>query len=195
MTPDLPPDDIDQQIRINELKHRAEELAGGELFSHENPDAPPDVVESFWDHVVRYEEAEWTSQFEQLAEGGYVPPHPDDLTTDEQVHAALWELIRRLAARRTFLSHTDHLSDRELYEHLVFESLHERQKDVDIPDMNCHLDVLGGCSEEDIENSMRYYADDEYRAQWQKDFPEYHMPAKVKPPFDRDRLLPKARYD
>lgn len=195
MTPDLPPDDIDQQIRINELKHRAEELSGGEVVSYENPDAPPGMVESFWDHVVKYEEAEWTSEFVQLAKSGYVPPHPDDLKSDAEVHAALWELIRRLAARRTYLSHTDHLRDRELYEHLVFESLHERMKDVDIPDMNCHLDILGGCSEEDIELSMRYYSDDEYRADWLNHFPDYVMPPKEAPPFDRDRLLPQAKYE
>lgn len=195
MPPDLPPDDIDQQIRINELKHRAEELAGGEVFSHENPDAPPGMVEAFWERVVRYEEAEWTSDAEQMAKGGYVPPHPDELTTDEAVHAALWELIRHLAARRTYLSSTDHLTDRELYELLVFELLHEANKDVDIPGMNCHLDILGGCSEEDLQLSMRYYADDEYRAEWAKDWPDFVMPPKEKPPYDRDRLLPKARYD
>ena len=127
-----------------------------------------------------------------MAKSGYVPPHPDELTTDERVHAALWELIRQLAARRTYLSSTDHLSDRELYAHLVLESLHEAQKGVDIPGMNCHLDILGGCSEEDIELSMRYYADDEYRARWMKDFPDYVMPPKEKPPYDRDRLLPKS---
>ena len=178
MTPDLPPDDVDQQIRINELKHRAEGLAGGEMTCFENPDSPPDVVETFWDRVVKYEEAEWTSEFEQMAKAGYVLPHLDELTTYEQVHAALWELIRQLAARRTYLSNTDHLSDRELYEYLVFESLHEAWKDVDIPDMTCHLDILGGCSEEDMQLYLRYYADDEWRERWAKDLAERQHPTK-----------------
>lgn len=60
--------------------------------------------------------------------------------------------------------------------------------------MKCHLDVLGGCSEEDLILSMRYYSDDEERVEWQKDFPDFPMPPKEKPPYDRDRMLPQPEY-
>lgn len=195
MTPDQPPDDIDQQIRINELKHRVEEMTGCEMVAYENPDAPPEVVESFWENVVKMEEAGWTSQAEELAKDGYTPPPPENLATDEVVHTALWELIRRMAAKRAYLSNTNHLSDRGLYELLVGELLHECQMGMAIPGMNFHLDILGSGCEEDTKQYMRYYADDDYRARWMKDFPGYVMPPKETPPFDRDRLLPQAKYD
>jgi hypothetical protein len=60
-----------------------------------------------------------------------------------------------------------------------------------LPFGNCHLDVLGGCSEEDIITDMRYYADEEKRAIFAAEFPDFPMPPREKPPFDRDRYLPK----
>ena len=60
-----------------------------------------------------------------------------------------------------------------------------------LPIGTCHLDVLGGCSEEDLILHMRYYADDRDRADWRKEFPEFPMPPKEKPPYDRDRHLPE----
>src|SRR5438552_225451 len=60
-----------------------------------------------------------------------------------------------------------------------------------VPIGNCHLDVLGGCSEEDLVLQMRYYADESYRAWWDAEFPDFPMPPREKPPFDRDRQLPQ----
>jgi hypothetical protein len=39
---------------------------------------------------------------------------------------------------------------------------------------------------------MRYYADEEYRKQWGKDFPDFEMPPRESPPYDRDKDLPKS---
>jgi hypothetical protein len=41
---------------------------------------------------------------------------------------------------------------------------------------------------------MRYYADEEERARWAADFPDFPMPPREKPPFDRDRHLPQASF-
>jgi hypothetical protein len=54
-----------------------------------------------------------------------------------------------------------------------------------------HVDVLGGCSEEDLILAMRYYADDKERARWRKQFPDFPMPPRESPPYDRDRRLPQ----
>lgn len=86
------------------------------------------------------------------------------------------------------------MSDRELYAWLVTDALREELMSFGLPFGNCHLDVLGGCSEEDLILSMRYYSNDEERARWAKDFPDFPMPAKEKPPYDRDRLLPKSEF-
>jgi hypothetical protein len=39
---------------------------------------------------------------------------------------------------------------------------------------------------------MKYFADDEYRAEWMKDFPELDFPPHEDPPFDRDKDLPRS---
>jgi hypothetical protein len=93
-----------------------------------------------------------------------------------------------------FLERTDHLSDRELYSWLWKNALREELMGFGMPFGNCHLDVLGGCSEEDLILGMRYYADPEERARWAKEFPDFPMPPSEKPPFDRDRRLPKPEY-
>jgi hypothetical protein len=105
------------------------------------------------------------------------------------VTAALHRLIDKLATMRVYLSSTDHLSDRDLYELLWGDVLHEQTKIM--PDADCHLDILGGCSEQDLQLRLRYYADDRERADWAEHWPEDVIPPKEKPPFDRDRLLPK----
>jgi hypothetical protein len=38
---------------------------------------------------------------------------------------------------------------------------------------------------------LRYYADDEVRKDWAKDFPDSELPPHETPPYDRDRLLPR----
>ena len=57
-------------------------------------------------------------------------------------------------------------------------------------DFGCHLDPIGGFSEEDIKIYLKFYADDEIRERWRKDFPEDVIPDKDTPPYDRDRFLP-----
>jgi hypothetical protein len=42
---------------------------------------------------------------------------------------------------------------------------------------------------------MKYYADEEWRRQFQEEFPDFQMPEHEDPPYDRDRLLPQPNYD
>lgn len=183
-------DRVDQEIRINELREEANDLSGGRMHAWEEPDCPPDLEESFWRHVVEYEKAPWTSDFEQLVSGGFRPPDPRTLG-DGEVTAALRQLVDKLATMRVYLANTDHLSDRELYELLWGDILHEATKIM--PGGDCHIDILGGCSSEDMELYLRYYADDKWRADWAKDWPEDSP--REKPPFDRDRHLPKSTIE
>jgi len=184
--------DIDQKIRINELRESAREAAGGEMTSWENEDTPPQIAEAFWSNVLAYESAEPTCHFNQLEEQGIEMLSPDELD-DEQITAKLWEVIHALAKLSVFLSSTDHLCDRELYKHLWNESL--REFTPDLPPGSgwvCQLDILGSCSEEDMHLQLKHYADEQWREQWRKDFPDDEVPAHVDPPFDRDRKLPQS---
>jgi hypothetical protein len=131
-------DRIDQVIRVNELREAAREAAGGEMISWEQPDAPPEIAEQFWENVLAYEQAEETSHFLLLERAGVELPRPEQLD-DKQLTAKLWEVIRALAGMNCYLSQTDHWSDRELYERLWRDTL--REFTMDLPrgsGWNCH---------------------------------------------------------
>ena len=187
---------IDREIRINELKERASELAGEEITSFEpDDDGDPEhlrIREAFWEHVVDVEQGGWTTSREQLHRQGVELPPPEGLT-DEQLRAKLDEVIDRLAALRTFFYNTDHLSDRELYTLLWHDTLNEQ-----VPaciaasaDGAQIVDLVSSGSDEDIDLWMKYYADERTRQNWLRDFPNYAMPRHEDPPYDRDRHLPR----
>lgn len=187
-------DDIDRQIRINELQQEAEELAGGKLVAWESNDCPAELAELFWRSVVEYEKAPLTCHFQMLIDSGIELPHPETLTGKE-LTAKLSEIVSCLAGMRVFVTHTDHLSDRELYAHLWLDTLREVTADLPLDDDSAyHIDILGGCSEEDIYLQMKHYADEEERRDWLLHFPDYQMPAHEDPPYDRDQHLPRSMF-
>jgi len=184
--------------RIEALKRQAEELCGGQMkvgsLDDYPAEVPAEVEEGFWKYVVDYEKAPWTTHYQQLENAGVSLPPPDSLN-DEELTAKLWEIIQKLALLRVFVEQTDHLSDRELYTHLWTNSLREETKALALgANSACHIQLLGGCSEEDMLLYLKYYADDDFRQQWQKDFPSDPIPMHEDPPYDRDRLLPKPDY-
>lgn len=185
--------------RIEALKRRAQELSGGQMKvggPDDYPsDVPEEVEESFWKHVVDYEEAPWTTNFQQLENAGVSLPAPESLN-DKELTEKLWEIIQKLALLRVFISQTDHLSDRELYTHLWTDSLREETKAIAMgPSSACHIELLGSYSGEDMQLFLKYYADEDWRGQWHKDWPDEPIPPHEDPPYDRDRLLPKVNYD
>jgi hypothetical protein len=187
-------DETERAKRIAELKRQAEELAGGKMVEGEMEETSPAVAEQFWEQVVAYEKAPWTTHFKQLEESGMQLPAPEALD-DEQLTRKLWELIQRLALLRVFLDETDHLSDRELYTLLWSDMLREETKAVTLDENSaCHMSPLGGCSEEDIQLYLKYYADEQWRCDWQKQYPEETLPDHEDPPYDRDRFLPQPDY-
>lgn len=180
---------------IEALKRRAEELCGGQMEVTDLDDSPAEVEEAFWNHVVEYEEAPWTTHFQQLENAGVSLPPPESVK-DEELTAKLWEIIQKLALLHVFIEQTDHLSDRELYTHLWTDSLREETKALPM-DANSawHIQLLSGGSEEDNLLYLKYYADDDFRRHWHEDFPEDPIPSHEDPGYDRDRLLPKPDYD
>jgi hypothetical protein len=195
------PEKTTPEERIDALKRRAKELSGGKMdvvrlddYPAEE-DYPEEVEEGFWKHVVEYEEAPWTTNFQQLENAGVSLPAPESLN-DEQLTAKLWEVIQKLALLHVYIEQTDHLSDRELYTHLWNDSLREETKALSLVSNGAwHIQLLGSGSEEDNQLYMKYYADEDYRRQWHKDFPKDPIPPRQDPPYDRDRLLPRHNYD
>jgi hypothetical protein len=156
-------------------------------WSNDNP-ANTSQIPGFMEH----EDYPFTTHLDQLHRIGMNLPDPDTLS-DEAVSQQLQIMIDGLAKIRVFLSQTDHLNDRELYRHLWEGSLREPVEDMPM-DINSawHLDILGGCSEEDLFLMHKYYESPEDRTYWQQQFPEEVLPPHQDPPFDRDRQLPKA---
>ena len=85
------------------------------------------------------------------------------------------------------IDQTDHLSDRECYRWLVGDMLlHEML--FSIAGGHWNVSPIGGGSEEDNEIYLRYYADEEDRQRWARDF-GVSVPPPEELPYDRDRLL------
>jgi hypothetical protein len=120
------------------------------------------------------------------AEGMDIPQVPPADTA--VLRAKLFEIIEAIFEIGIVVESTDHLSDAALYRFLVDDALlHEMM--ISVAGGTWHISPIGSGSEEDNAIYLRYYADDDYREQWHRDFGE-PLPPKEKPPYDRDRLLP-----
>ncbi|HEV2473291.1 MAG TPA: hypothetical protein VGS41_11530 [Chthonomonadales bacterium] len=122
-------------------------------------------------------------------------PTPDSLS-DNELAAALKQIIDGLAAQRVYLQHTDHLTDRQLYTCLFSDLLDEQVKDMPLAaSASWFIDLCGSGSEEDMQTYFRYYAEVQWREQWMKEFPDYTMPEHVAAPERRDSGLPAPAAD
>jgi hypothetical protein len=181
----------DQEKRIEKLRARMQEL--GDEISHES-DLPADLEEQFLKHILEFETAEQLTLMQWLENAGLEVPAPEALT-DESLPTKLWEVINRMASLGAYLHHTNHLSDRELYSYLYHDAL--REPTVLFPEnpgFVYGIDILGSGSDEDVTLYMKYFADEEYRQRWAKDFPDFEMPPRDAPPFDRDKDLPQSPF-
>ena len=150
--------------------------------------------EKFWRRVAEFEEGPFTTNFEQLTNAGVELPAPETLN-DAALTTKLWEVIGRLARVSVFISHTNHLSDRELYTRLFSDWLREEiPESSDDDDGVWHVDPLLNGSEESIRLFLKYYASERERQDWLESEAGYVMPPHEEPASDRDRHLPKPYH-
>ena len=178
-----------QEQRIAKLREEIKKLGGNTMSLEE---MPADLEEEFLRHVLEYEMAEPISLFRLLENSGQELPPPDDLN-DENITTKVSEIISAMASLGAYLLHTNHLSDRALYEYLYNDGL--REEAVLFPENPSYaymIDLTGSGSEEDNQIYLKYYADEEHRKQWSRDWPDDIVPEHEEPPFDRDRFLPQS---
>src|SRR5688572_21718644 len=184
-------DEPDQEERIAKLRQELEKL-GGSAMSLES--MPADMEEEFLRQVLEYESAEPISLFRLLENSGVEIPAPDQLD-DQTLTIKLKEIVERMASLGAYLLHTDHLTDRELYVYLFADGL--REEAVLFPENPSYaymIDLTGSGSDADNQIYLKYYADEEHRQQWARDWPDDHLPEHEDPPFDRDRFLPQSPH-
>ena len=182
-------DDPSQEERIAKLRAELEKL-GGSTTTLES--MPADMEEEFLRHVLEYETAEPISLMRLLENSGLEVPAPDTLDKDG-LRIQLKTLIERLSTLGAYVFHTNHLSDRELYDYLYHDAL--REEAVLFPENPSYaymIDLTGSGSDEDNQTYLKYYADEEHRRQWAHDWPNDLIPEHEDPPFDRDRFLPQS---
>jgi len=182
-------DEPSQEERINKLRAELERL-GGSTSTLES--MPADMEEEFLRHVLEYETAEQISLLRLLENSGLEIPAPESLD-DDALKIKLKDIIDRMASVGSYLLHTNHVSDRDLYGYLYHEAL--REETVLFPENPSYaymIDLTGSGSEDDNQTYLKYYADEEYRRQWAHDWPNDPIPEHEEPPFDRDRFLPQS---
>src|SRR5688572_1890989 len=153
---------------------------------------PADLEEEFLKQVLAYETAESITLSQWLANAGMQVPSPK--TLDEPgLSVKLMEIIQRMSSLGAYLLHTNHLSDRELYQYLYDDALREEATLFpENPGFAYMIDLTGSGSDEDNQTYLKYYADEEHRKQWAQDWPEDPLPDHEEPPFNRDKYLPES---
>jgi hypothetical protein len=182
-------DEPSQEERIAKLRAELEKL-GGSTMSIDS--MPADMEEEFLRHVLEYETAAPISLLSLLANAGLEVQAPEQFDKDT-LRIKLKDIIERMASLGAYLLHTNHLSDRELYEYLYKDAL--REEVVLFPENPSYaymIDLTGSGGDEDNQTFLKYYADEEHRRQWAHDWPDDPLPDHEDPPFDRDRFLPQS---
>lgn len=167
----------DREERIDELVAAAKR----------SQDGPAD--RAYWSLVYDLELAPMTTNRRQLAELG-IEISPAGSLSDGALSAQLRVVIDALADVYTYLIHTDHLSDRELYRRLSESVLDEPVHEICAGSGGREfIDMAGGSSADDRKIWLSHYASDDERAEAQaKEIP---VPDRSPAPFDRDRTLPR----
>ena len=136
----------------------------------------------------------WMPPGQQLAQRNIPLLPPAEITADT-LTSILWELLHNLSLQGFYVSHTDHLSDHELYAELWERGLRDPAY---LPGRNPRggwfHDFLGSWCEDEMQLWLRYYASDEERTKHANQWPNDQIPAKEKPPFNRDWRLPKGPF-
>ena len=129
----------------------------------------------------------------RLTEQGWRPPSMNEIT-DEDIQRELTNLIWSLKDMQVYISHSDHLSDAELYIRLLEYCSEETMYVAGVEGAMMGWSGTDSGTDEDEQNYLRYYADEGYRQRLLSEFPkEGPLPEHQDPPYPRP-WIPKAPY-
>ena len=177
----IPPGDMDSYHAESDI-----ESARSARGSQQETKGPSDIA--YRSMIDELEKAPLVSHLDALARRGILPKDPDELD-DQSLSSQLHLIIEALASRNTFLVHTDHMSDRELYIVLCSDVLRQRMPDVSRDGHIRELiDMIGASGQKQLDLYLKHYAGPSERRWWSR--ARGHIPDHVDPPYDRDRFLP-----
>ena len=172
------PEEVDQLMLNAQLRDELEPYLDDSLDLISHQQLPTPCENEFLASMLAWERAP-ALPISQWFDPELILPNPDMLG-DAQLHAVLWETIRRLQDIRILLDFTDHLSDRQLYCLIYRDILPAREKKIDHPRNYLHWDCLDVST--DPESWLRHYATDEERLLWSAEFGS-PLPPMEPPPF------------
>ncbi|HWB07232.1 MAG TPA: hypothetical protein VG796_29680 [Verrucomicrobiales bacterium] len=137
----------------------------------------------------------WQRPDRELQRTGFTPVPPDELT-DETLTAHLWQLLHQLAIRNFFVTHTDHLSDADLYRNLWTGAIRGEALMPPARSQTAYWmhDVLGSYGDEELEIELAVYATDEARARHVSEYPGIPLPDRRDRLIRRDWRLPRPPF-
>lgn len=129
---------------------------------------------------------EWGIDMRPIFNAYIDPPSELDKLCDSEVQFYLTRMVALLAEYHFCLVHTNHLSDRDLYRHILDAIL---PKPIGVgPNPEGGLVYHECCPSDDFDRWLAYYATDEERHQWQADMDEA-LPDRRPLVSDRDAWL------
>ena len=153
-----------------------------------------DHAETLDPEASAFDEGRWEAPMKALIREK-VMLYPPDEHTEETIKSGLWELLHELACRGFYVQHTDHLTDRDLYETLWSHVLREEAVMPGLSRMAAwYHDFTGSGTEESEEIRLRYYASDAERSEAVKETPGRSLPLRESPVASRDWRLPKGPF-
>ena len=190
----------DQEQRIETLRRELQKLYGDTPLFDSLPEEfdNADCEEELLHQMLEYAITEPIAPFTLLQNAGVTISDPEQLD-DTALTAKLNELIHHLASVGIYLEHTNHLSDRELYEYLYNDALRNEARLLpENPYYNYIIDVAGfdlnNVTESggtvDVRDYLTYYATKKERKEFARAFPELSIPSRKQTPYDRDRSFP-----
>lgn len=176
------------KTRIQELRDKIREVTGKETGFGTSGQYPPEVEEAILERVLAFETSPKRTLIDVLADLGIDLPRPRKLA-DGELTAKLWEVIHALLSQFIVLTHTDHLSDRQLYTVLWNETL--RKLYVISPRYAIYIDITRTGIDDGMPIYLKYYATESQRHMYTQMHPEFKMPEHVDAPRRRDHLMPR----